>query len=248
MKGIINKTEQGWVVSRCVGDGVAEVWEEMLPLHPTDVLTCTQYTDYSEDWLGKEVEFEIVHLWENGEVGINGLSYAKLTNHIVDANKMVDNHIGETNKMIDDRKASVVNDHLETLAKVLAKTWFYGDWKWETPNERVMHFIMVELGLYPFLTEDDMTAKTQVNEEYYRLAPKYVKGYSEAELIDKDFSLLKKNLERVDYYKIGYSAAKRNLFTPEEMIEWTMAMIGQYAVGNTNIWNRELLKESLPKK
>jgi hypothetical protein len=152
-------------------------------------------------------------------------------------------HIGDVNKMVDDRQA-----YLETLAKILAKTWFYGDWKWETPNERVMHFIMVELGLYPFLTEDDMTEKTQVSEEYYRLAAKYVKGYSETELIDKDFALLKKNLERVDYYKLGYSAAKRNLFTPEEMIEWTMAMIGQYAIGNTNIWDREILKESLPKK
>ena len=233
MKGILNKTEQGWFVSRWRGDGIKEVWN----LHPTDVSTCIQYTDYSEDWLGKEVEFEIIHVWDNGEVGINGLSYAKLTNHI-----------GETNKMIDDRKGSVFQDHLETLAKVLAKTWFYGDWKWETPNERVMHFIMVELGLYPFLDEDSMIAKTQVSEEYYRLAAKYVRGYSETELIDKDFALLKKNLERVDYYKLGYSAAKRNLFTPEEMIEWTMAMIGQYAVGNTNIWNRELLKESLPKK
>lgn len=237
MKGIVNKTQQGWVVSRIAGDGR----EETIPLHPTDVSTCIQYTDYSEDWLGKEVEFVLEKFNYGG-------TYAKLTNHIVDPNKMVDNHIGETNEMIDDRKGSVFNDHLETLAKVLAKTWFYGDWKWETPNERVMHFIMVELGLYPFLTEDDMTAKTQVSEEYYRLAAKYVKGYSETELIDKDFALLKKNLERVDYYKLGYSAAKRNLFTPEEMIEWTMAMIGQYAVGNTNIWNRELLKESLPKK
>lgn len=36
MKGKIHKTEQGWMISRCVGDGVAEVWKE-LPLHPDDV-------------------------------------------------------------------------------------------------------------------------------------------------------------------------------------------------------------------
>ena len=146
-------------------------------------------------------------------------------------------------RTIDDRQA-----YLETLAKVLAKTWFHCNWKWETPNERVMHFIMVELGLYPFFTEDDMISKTQVDEEYYRLATKYVKGHSENEMIDKDFDNLKKNLERIDYWKLGYNTAKQKLFTPEEMIEWTMAMIAQYAVGNTNIWNKELLRESLPKK
>jgi hypothetical protein len=146
-------------------------------------------------------------------------------------------------ELIDDR-----HTYLETLAKVLAKTWFYGDWKWETPNERVMHFIMVELGLYPFLDEDSMTAKTQVSEDYYRLAAKYVRGYSENEMIDNEFGNLKKNLERLDYWKLGYNTAKQKLFTQEEMIEWTMRMIGQYAVGNTNIWDREILKESLPKK
>jgi hypothetical protein len=233
MKGILNKTQQGWVVSRIAGDGR----EETIPLHHIDVSTCIQYTDYSEDWTGKEVEFEIIHSWENGEVGVNGLSYAKLIDQFVDINNKVD-----------ERKGSVLQDHLETLAKVLAKTWFYGDWKWETPNERVMHFIMVELGLYPFLDEDSMIAKTQVSEEYYRLAAKYVKSHSENEIIDKDFSNLKKNLERIEYWKLGYNTAKRSLFTQEEMIEWTMCMIAQYAVGNTNIWDRELLRESLPKK
>lgn len=67
-------------------------------------------------------------------------------------------------------------------------------------------------------------------------------------IIDKDIDELKKTLEKVDYYKLGYNTAKKNLFTQEEMIEWTMCMIGQYAVGNTNIWDREILKESLPKK
>ena len=37
MKGKLHKTEQGWVISKCVGDGVAEVWEEQIPLHPDDV-------------------------------------------------------------------------------------------------------------------------------------------------------------------------------------------------------------------
>lgn len=67
-------------------------------------------------------------------------------------------------------------------------------------------------------------------------------------MIDKDIDDLKKNLERLDYWKLGYNTAKQKLFTQDEMIEWSMRMIGQYAVGNTNIWDRELLRESLPKK
>ena len=67
-------------------------------------------------------------------------------------------------------------------------------------------------------------------------------------MVDTDIDDLKKNLERLDYWKLGYNTAKQKLFTQEEMIEWTMCMIAQYAVGNTNIWNRELLRESLPKK
>ena len=35
------------------------------------------------------------------------------------------------------------------------------------------------------------------------------------------------------------------LFTEEEVIEFTMNMISQYVVGNTNIWDRDRLKESL---
>ena len=33
---------------------------------------------------------------------------------------------------------------------------------------------MVQLGLYPFFNEDDMISKTQVSEDYYKLAANYV--------------------------------------------------------------------------
>ena len=35
------------------------------------------------------------------------------------------------------------------------------------------------------------------------------------------------------------------LYTEEQVIDFTMSMISQYEFGNKNIWNRELLKESL---
>jgi hypothetical protein len=66
------------------------------------------------------------------------------------------------------------DDKLESLAKLLAKSWFYGDWKWETPNERAMQMIMQDLGLYPFKDEDEMIRKTQVDEELYRQSIKEV--------------------------------------------------------------------------
>jgi hypothetical protein len=58
-------------------------------------------------------------------------------------------------------------EKLEALSKVLAKAWYYGGWKWETPNERVMQMLMEELGLYPFKDEDEMIEKTSVDEDLY---------------------------------------------------------------------------------
>jgi len=51
----------------------------------------------------------------------------------------------------------------------------------------------------------------------------------------------------IDGYALALEESKNKKFTEEEMIEWTMNMIGQYVQGNTNIWDRNLLKESLPK-
>ena len=65
---------------------------------------------------------------------------------------------------------------LGVLAKILAKTMYYGDWKWENPNERVMQMIMEDLNLYPFTDEDDMIKKTSVEEGIYLTANERVKG------------------------------------------------------------------------
>ena len=68
-------------------------------------------------------------------------------------------------------------EKLETLAKLLAKTWFYGDWKWETPNERVMQMLMEELGLYPFELEEDMIRHTEVHSILYKQAAKEIPAH-----------------------------------------------------------------------
>lgn len=61
-------------------------------------------------------------------------------------------------------------DKLETLAKLLAKSWFYGNWEWETPNERIMQMLMQDLGYYPFKDEDEMIHHTRVDEDLYKEA------------------------------------------------------------------------------
>jgi hypothetical protein len=88
MKGTLVKTEQGWVVEHKVAEKTPigyKSWWGTFPLHPDD------HRDYVIDnngyfyfYDGKEVQFDFVTEWENGEVGVNGLTYAKLINHSVE--------------------------------------------------------------------------------------------------------------------------------------------------------------------
>ena len=76
-------------------------------------------------------------------------------------------------------------EKLETIVKLFAKSMFYGDWKWETPNERVITMLMQEVGMYPFKDEDDMISKTPVSDNLYKEAIKEVpsrqaKGWDES--------------------------------------------------------------------
>jgi hypothetical protein len=76
-------------------------------------------------------------------------------------------------------------EKLETIVKLFAKSMFYGDWKWETPNERVITMLMQEVSMYPFKDEDDMISKTPVSDELYKKAIKEVpsrpaKGWDES--------------------------------------------------------------------
>lgn len=58
-------------------------------------------------------------------------------------------------------------EKLEAVVKIFSKCMFYGDWKWETPNERTIEMLMTELGYFPYKNEDDMIAKSFVSEELY---------------------------------------------------------------------------------
>jgi len=52
-----------------------------------------------------------------------------------------------------------------------------------------------------------------------------------------------------EVWKSGYNKAKEKYkYTEEDVIDFTMKMISQYVVGNTNIWNKDMLKETLSLK
>lgn len=67
-------------------------------------------------------------------------------------------------------------EKLEAIVKLFAKTMFYGDWKWETPNERVITMLMQEVDLYPFPNEDSMIFSTKVDENLYLKANNTITG------------------------------------------------------------------------
>jgi len=196
MKGRLVKTDTGWFV-RYRETTPLSITTEILPLHPNSWIPQDAMCDIL-DYGFAEVEFEIVHFWENGEVGVNGLTYAKL--------------IQNNQPFIDNRK-----DKLETLAKLLAKTWFYCDWKWESPNERVMQMLMQDLGLYPFKDEDEMIQQTKIDDgldkELYKEASRRIPTYGK---LSEDLVENKLDLSKMES-KLDESLANE---TPESLTEW----------------------------
>lgn len=62
MKGTLTKINDNWVVEypKHASNKIYET--ATLPLHPEDVKTCNDYGDYSVDWIGKEVKFDIIEV------------------------------------------------------------------------------------------------------------------------------------------------------------------------------------------
>jgi hypothetical protein len=186
MKGTLMKTDQGWMVNYDYSINKND-WET-LPLHPEFIeMMDTCFTSN----FSQEVEFEIV-----------------LCSHSKSKNDYYAKLIQKHQTFIDNRK-----DKLETLAKLLAKTWFYCDWKWESPNERVMQMLMQDLGLYPFKDEDEAIQQTQVDDELYKEASKRVPTYGK---LSKDLVESKLDLSKIES-KLDESLANE---TSESLTEW----------------------------
>ena len=113
MKGILKKTQSGWIINYDYTVNKND-WCT-LSLHPADVEQInkdSQVFDNIEARIASnpEVEFEIVTEYWSGEVGVNGLTYAKLLHHSVDSNEMID-HIGDVNKMVEDDVEKLAEMH-----------------------------------------------------------------------------------------------------------------------------------------
>ncbi len=53
------------------------------------------------------------------------------------------------------------NQHLEILADVLSRVWYYGNWKAETPAEGQLEQLLTWLGYWP-TTEDEIIKRPRV--------------------------------------------------------------------------------------
>jgi len=86
MKGILNKTKQGWIViyDQILGDGIVKRNQNALPLHRDDISDILSNPDSKiENLVGKEVEFEVVKEYIDSHTN-QVQKYAKLINHSVE--------------------------------------------------------------------------------------------------------------------------------------------------------------------
>lgn len=133
MKGLLYKTSAGWVVKWSVPQEYKIPVHE-IELHPDDV----QRREPSVLGLYGEVEFEITSV----DYG-SGISrgYAKITSDSIGNQKS-----SPQVEILSPEERVLV---LENLAEKLSQSWFYGEWKAETANEREMEVIMRRLGYWP---------------------------------------------------------------------------------------------------
>ena len=65
---------------------------------------------------------------------------------------------------------------------------------------------------------------------------------------NRDYQVHKKRKAFIKGFNAAVEILGDKKFSEDDMVEFAMSMISQYQFGNTNIHNRELLKESLPQQ
>lgn len=133
MKGLLYKTGLGWVIKWSVPQEYKIPVHEM-ELHPEDV----KLREPSVLGFYGEVEFQIQEV--DGGSGISR-GYARV---ISDKGYLKNNP--PVVEILSQEERILV---LEDLAEKLSQSWYYGDWKPETANERKMESIMKKLGYWP---------------------------------------------------------------------------------------------------
>jgi len=235
MKGILRKDGQDWKVYP-FPKSEGEIDDASLNGYLIDPILLKHYF-LDDDYNGEEVEFDTIQhvkMLEGDSTSVN--VYARLIAYVMEAPDYTmrwgvqDNQVPDVGNMVDDEDDGLTDDEilirelgarkekLEILARLLAKTWFYSDWKWENPNERVMQMIMQELGLYPFRDEDEMIQQTQVDDKLYKQATKEVSTYGK---LSDDIVESKLDLSDMEN-KLDSQLAKE---TPSSLIEWMQSKI-----------------------
>jgi len=188
MKGILNKTKQGWVVNYHFSVNKND-WET-LPLHPDSIESFNL-------WDGMEIEFEVVTEWETGEVGVNGLTYAKLiTPNKLDLNKI--------ESKIDEALAN------ETPEKLLG-------WMWkDIEKEDSMNFICQDPDCPHCIEEiNQMRDDDDLEDDVERFIkqqlglPQYIEISSLGSIMESQYTLALN----------CYNKAKETLYTEEQVRE-----------------------------
>lgn len=230
MKGILSKTENGWVVNYHFS--VKNNDYETLPLHPDfiemmDTCFTSKFT--------RDVEFDIVSEWENGEVGVNGLTYAKLIHHSVDTTKMI-NHIVEANEMVDQvpdvRK--MVEEYGATCNQ-LYKEWLklgfeagYNKAKDVLVNNRSGALTNISGAV-----STKGGAVSVVEDDVEKLAEEFKNQYIKVGVTE----------DEVSAFIVGYLKAKETLYTEEQVREAIrMAQTRKY---NSHFYNADEIIQSL---
>jgi len=121
---------------------------------------------------------EMLKLCPNGDIFVHG----KLAETDKEVVNVMREFLINQGFNIGNEESRTREQKLETIVKLFAKTMFYGDWKWETPNERVIEMLMREVELYPFPNEDAMIYSTKVDDNLYLEAKEKVKGRFESNI------------------------------------------------------------------
>lgn len=207
MKGYLKKTEEGWFViydKRTMQDPSAE--DGILPLHFEDVKLLTQYTDYSIDWDGKEVEWDRITEWDYDRT-----TYAKLINSLNMSDKSLEGYICPITKIQCDDECcvSAENCHIVDSNEMIlnnceeVKNW---DNFAEQKNLELLAEEVYGKGIKPDYEEGFIDGYNKAKETLYTEE-------------DDELRFLKKQLENVEYYKLGYNSAKKTLYTEEQVRE-----------------------------
>ena len=233
MKGKLHKTDNGWVVRH---PAYVPPHEYELPLHPHQ----DPNYEFGRDMNGEEVEFDVEEFWETGIVAPFNVAKLIMKKSEEESPFSFICTIPDCPHCAEDRRQMEEDDE-DDMNNIMCPrcgetTNLHYNYDWSDPNDTIYSDILCnECGEY-FSKPSDVS---EDEVEHHNVIGKPLDDYIRE----------KHNQDRCMGFIDGYKKCKETYkFTEEDMIDFTMTMIAQYVVGNTNIWNRDLLRETLQLK